>query len=316
MPFFFANTEGHGTWEVPAGVTTAAFSLWGGSMFSGPNGGVTIDDLTPGEIVHFNLGGNQISSGWNGGGASAGPGGFWSTGGGGATDVRRGGNALGDRVAVAGGAGGITATFLPFPGFAGNGAAPALWPGSYWWRTVTDPDSGFSFDEYTTPGFVDPLTGIPATETPVIGATAGPAAHSGSNGADAVAYSVTSHGVVYSSPGMPTGGNFSGTVYLGAGGGGWVGGDGGDMNFRQADPLFNPTFLNYPPALMRIGRTGTSWNDPSYAPGGMFYDNRPDYTDSFYGQRLLPGAIIIIWEVVAPSGWRIGGLGTQWRVTP
>jgi hypothetical protein len=71
MAFLYLNTEGHHEWEVPADITEASFALWSGSNFYSSYGG-TISDLVPGETLHFNLGGNAINSGWNGGGASAG----------------------------------------------------------------------------------------------------------------------------------------------------------------------------------------------------------------------------------------------------
>jgi len=121
----FAYTGAAQTWTVPAGVTQVTLELrgaqGGGSYLSGAGtprqedgglGGLTQGTLavTPGQVLNLYVGGQApdvgnitpAPGGFNGGG----DGGQWGAGGGGATDVRVGGIALANRVAVAGGGGG------------------------------------------------------------------------------------------------------------------------------------------------------------------------------------------------------------------
>jgi hypothetical protein len=120
----FQYTGEKQSFTVPAGVkaiTVVALGAAGGGAPTSGNydaeagrGGRVVADLPvdPGERLAVFVGGttNGIGGGYNGGGAgkSAGSGGYYpSFGGGGATDIREGGDALKDRVLVAGGGGGI-----------------------------------------------------------------------------------------------------------------------------------------------------------------------------------------------------------------
>ena len=107
----FNYTGAPESWTVPYGVTSATFNLYGaqgrgfgpGSSAQGGRGGwarATIP-VTANSVVTFRVGGRGVANGggYNGGGS----GGY---GGGGATDIRIGGDALADRVLVAGGGGG------------------------------------------------------------------------------------------------------------------------------------------------------------------------------------------------------------------
>ncbi|HOM21029.1 MAG TPA: glycine-rich protein [Ottowia sp.] len=120
----FAYTGAAQTWTVPAGVTQVTLDLrgaQGGASYvsatglrqqDGGLGGQTQGSLsvTPGQVLNLYVGGQAADvgnvtpapGGFNGGG----DGGVYGAGGGGATDVRVGGTALANRVAVAGGGGG------------------------------------------------------------------------------------------------------------------------------------------------------------------------------------------------------------------
>lgn len=127
IPFAFMGAKQ--LWRVPPGITSATFDLCGaeggggGSLF--PQSPTTLGGLgahvvatlplTPGTLLSIMVGGSGgapyvETGGFNGGGSgdyqSAGT--FWSLagGGGGASDVRVGGDGLSDRVLVAGGGGG------------------------------------------------------------------------------------------------------------------------------------------------------------------------------------------------------------------
>ena len=131
----FSYTGAAQTWTVPAGVTQIALELrgaQGGGSYpcsgaredDGGLGGLTQGNLavTPGQVLNLFVGGQApdvgnvtpAPGGFNGGG----DGGQWGAGGGGATDVRVGGTALADRVAVAGGGGN---TGCPNHGTGGGG---------------------------------------------------------------------------------------------------------------------------------------------------------------------------------------------------
>lgn len=133
----FSYTGAAQTWTVPAGVTQIALELrgaQGGGSYpcsgaredDGGLGGLTQGNLavTPGQVLNLFVGGQApdvgnvtpAPGGFNGGG----DGGQYGAGGGGATDVRVGGTALADRVAVAGGGGGGT-TGCPNFGTGGGG---------------------------------------------------------------------------------------------------------------------------------------------------------------------------------------------------
>lgn len=111
-PTTFSHTGGQQTYTVPDGVTSVTVTLWGAG--TGTAGGYVEGDLstTPGETLYVYVGGSNsgTSGGFNGGGdgatASQSQASATSEGGAGATGIRKGGTALADRKAVAGGAGG------------------------------------------------------------------------------------------------------------------------------------------------------------------------------------------------------------------
>ena len=137
----FAYTGAAQTWTVPAGVTQVTLDLrgaQGGASYvsatglrqeDGGLGGQTQGSLTvtPGQVLHLYVGGQAADvgnvtpapGGFNGGG----DGGQYGAGGGGASDVRVGGTALANRVAVAGGGGGNTGCPNHGTGGAGGGAS-------------------------------------------------------------------------------------------------------------------------------------------------------------------------------------------------
>jgi hypothetical protein len=100
----FSATGAEQTWVVPTGVTSVTVDILGAA--GSANGGRAQGTLatTPGETLYIYAGGAKsgTTGGFNGGANGADTG----QGGGGASDIRQGGNALGDRVAVAGGGGG------------------------------------------------------------------------------------------------------------------------------------------------------------------------------------------------------------------
>jgi hypothetical protein len=135
-PRIFYYTRAEQTFVVPPGVTAITIEALGAQ--GGPNpdiippraalGGRTVASLAvvPGETLFVYVGGSGTGNvtgagGWNGGG----PGGAGNTlhgfGGGGASDVRRGGNSLADRILVAGGAGGLAGSNDGGSGGAGGG---------------------------------------------------------------------------------------------------------------------------------------------------------------------------------------------------
>lgn len=125
--YTFAYSGVEVAWEVPAGVTSITVDCRGGrggeeyagTTLHGKGARVQCDlSVTPGEILWLYVGGRGFdgngagtgsTGGFNGGGDGDGGGGFGSGGGGGASDIRQGGQALGDRVVVAGGGGGAGA---------------------------------------------------------------------------------------------------------------------------------------------------------------------------------------------------------------
>ena len=120
------------TWIVPPCVTQINVVVAGakGGGNTGGNGSTvsTTLNVTPGQVLNIYVGGmgscGNNSGGWNGGGtghASNPPNlNYNSCGGGGATDIRIGGVALGNRVIVAGGGGGKSGGSGPVAGGAAN----------------------------------------------------------------------------------------------------------------------------------------------------------------------------------------------------
>ena len=103
---------------VPPGVTQVTIEAWGaegGDVSESPDtggpGGYAKGTVAvaPGDVLHVRVGGKPTGTtgGYNGGGGSGAPQTDYGTGaGGGATDIRLGGDALADRIIVAGGGGG------------------------------------------------------------------------------------------------------------------------------------------------------------------------------------------------------------------
>jgi len=112
----FAYTGTEQTFTVPAGITSLTIEAWGaqGGGTEGGNGGYATGTLSvsPGQTLYLYVGGQGATSqtgGYNGGGTGGydtNGGGTHGSGGGGASDIRTGGNGLGNRVLVAGGGGG------------------------------------------------------------------------------------------------------------------------------------------------------------------------------------------------------------------
>ncbi len=129
----FNYTGSSQSFVVPAGITSITFELYGAQGGAGKYvntdydeggaGGKTTGRLTvmPGETIYVFVGGkpatahNSNGGGYNGGGTGitlSGQSGQITTGaGGGATDLRRNGTALANRIAVAGGGGGVSLNF-------------------------------------------------------------------------------------------------------------------------------------------------------------------------------------------------------------
>jgi hypothetical protein len=143
-PIIFPYIENADTWVVPAGVFAATFDVYGAvggqlefNISPGGRGGratATIP-VTPGSVITIVVGGKgedvgscssgPIKGGFNGGGA----GGLAvcdGAGGGGASDVRIGGDALSNRVLVAGGGGGASTAFQSPCGVRGGGPGGGL----------------------------------------------------------------------------------------------------------------------------------------------------------------------------------------------
>jgi hypothetical protein len=109
----FNYTGSQQSWTVPAGVTSINVDVQGAqggqtSYGTAGRGGRTQATIpvTPGSTLYINVGGqgNYSTGGWNGGGSPYGC--NCVGGGGGASDIRIGGNALANRAIVAGGGGG------------------------------------------------------------------------------------------------------------------------------------------------------------------------------------------------------------------
>lgn len=107
----FTYTGDYYSWTVPSGVTSIDVDLYGAQggsgLSAGGRGGRVSGTLsvTSGSTIYIYVGGQN---GFNGGGAAGtgNSGGFIAFPGGGGTDIRIGGQAYGNRVAVAGGGGG------------------------------------------------------------------------------------------------------------------------------------------------------------------------------------------------------------------
>lgn len=113
----FRYTGGKQTFKVPAGVSNVTITAFGARGAPGGNfasGNVAIGgegaivtatiSVTPGERLAIFVGGAGVKGGFNGGGNAGAS--YTSSYGGGASDVRQGGDGLADRIIVAGGGGG------------------------------------------------------------------------------------------------------------------------------------------------------------------------------------------------------------------
>ena len=112
----FSGTGAQQTWVVPTGVTSVTVQVDGAGLAAGAMRGGRVTGtlaVTPGETLYIYCGGSgaigsAVSGGFNGGGASGlqqDPNNYPASGCG-ASDIRQGGNALANRVAVGGGSGG------------------------------------------------------------------------------------------------------------------------------------------------------------------------------------------------------------------
>lgn len=103
----FDYTGAEQTFVVPVGVTSLTVDVSGAA--GSANGGRALGTLatTPGETLRIYVGASGANGGYNGGGSGGGTG---AINGGGASDIRQGGSALANRVAVGGGGGGNGST--------------------------------------------------------------------------------------------------------------------------------------------------------------------------------------------------------------
>lgn len=126
----FSYTGSTQTWTVPAGITSITFTVTGASGGKSNGGlGASISGtmtVTPGSTLQINVGqiGQTSSSGatataFNGGGLGS----RFSSGGGGASDIRNGAYGLSDRLVVAGGGGGGDGGSTPPSGSSSGGNA-------------------------------------------------------------------------------------------------------------------------------------------------------------------------------------------------
>jgi hypothetical protein len=116
-------TGGEQNYTIPCGVTSVIIDAFGGKGANGTNGGNNsiggvgglgghaqgVLSVTSGQSLTVVVGGQAtgVTGGYNGGGFGGNAGtSFGAGGGGGATDIRLGGNTIGDRILVAGGGGG------------------------------------------------------------------------------------------------------------------------------------------------------------------------------------------------------------------
>lgn len=242
----FSYTGSSQTFTMPAGCTKATIKAWGGGGAGGlqwgsygNNGGgggyaTGVVNLAPGENLTVNVGGGGVfagGGGWNGG-AGAGP--YQSDpisgtspragGGGGATDVRRVGTNLTDRILVAGGGGGGGSCYKMYnnacvggPGGGTAGASGTMFNGTVTFKigfgTATATVSGYGGGGGSGLG-----GGVGGYCTTCYG-------NSGSAG------SLGGGGAPYSAPSIMPGGGGGGGYYGGGGGAAWSGGGGGSSYF-------------------------------------------------------------------------------------
>jgi RHS repeat-associated protein len=123
----FSNTGAPQWFTVPDGVSAVAVDLHGAQGGNASHGGLGARvratlAVSPGDILQVNVGGQGAlnAAGFNGGGYALDNG----SGGGGASDLRKNGVTLADRVVVAGGGGGAGRGATPQAGSGGGGGAP------------------------------------------------------------------------------------------------------------------------------------------------------------------------------------------------
>jgi hypothetical protein len=248
----FTFTGGSQSWSVPSGIGTVMAEVQGakGGRSDGGLGGRLkgLITVTPGETLNVYVGGQGqdpvtftcsgsvpavLVGGFNGGGSGGRasdsfgcPSGTTyrlGASGGGATDIRRGGTALANRVIVAGGGGGGYG-----PGGSGNGAG--------------DGGNGFSVGQ---PAWPDNTKGFGGTTT--AGGAAGGGIWAGTAGALGVGGNGAFPSVFGDNPGVPGGGG--GGLYGGGGGGAnsnfGSGGSGGGGSGFITGGVFEISSLGY-----------------------------------------------------------------------
>ncbi|MBK7692632.1 MAG: T9SS type A sorting domain-containing protein [Bacteroidetes bacterium] len=225
----FNYTGAPQTFIVPPGVTSVTINAFGAQGFGQPgavapisvpgNGGRAqgLMAVTPGQVLTVYVGGQGAapSNGWNGGGLGKG-----GVNGGGASDVRTGGVALGDRVIVAGGgggAGGDSWQCLVGGGHGGGGIAVG--------SNFVGGGGGAGYTSGTGCG----------TDGGNAGGIGGTGTHGGGGGGGGLIGGGT--GAVGAGPAFPGtlgqgGASFDGSscTYTGGGGGGYYGGGGASGN--------------------------------------------------------------------------------------
>lgn len=234
---------------VPGGVTEVTFRMSGGDTeipgrtdFETRLLTASPVPVTPGETLYVFVGGPPDlatgAGGWNGGGdgiAFSDTGGVLNTGGGGATDIRRGGTAESDRFLVAGGRGGLGMT---------ETAGFALMTADY----LTDP-----FITTTMPGPGD-VPRAPVTSYP----SAGSVIVDGIGGGEATGGTTVTWGESHTGAG---GGGYgagaSGSVFDGAPAGIPLAGEWGAF-YSLAPAAISAEFGTFPPGTVIIGWEATS----------------------------------------------------------
>lgn len=199
----YSYTGGQQTLVVPAGVTSLTVDLQGASSGGHRAGGGRVTGtlaVTPGETIYIFVGNDPgidtITGGFNGG---ANGGANLSSGGGGRSDLRQGGNATSNIVAVAGGAGGRGGNATDQAGDGGAGGAATGGTG-----------------------------GNGVTPTAGHGGTGGTFSAGGTGGSGGGTGADGSNGAQYNGGAGGNNSGVSGNGSGGGGGGGWYGGGGGE----------------------------------------------------------------------------------------
>jgi Glycine rich protein len=239
-----------GTFVVPSGVTTISVTLTGaagGSCLQFGSGGaagrgaiVTADlPVTPGSTLNIFVGsrGTNASNGSvvNGGANGGGNGGGQGSGGGGATDIRSGGSALPNRIAVAGGGGGCY-----YSGGANGGAGGT--PNGLGGGSVGPANVAGGGGTQSAGG----AGGVSNSSPPYNGAA-------GTLGLGGGGF-VISGNAVY-------GGAGGGGGYYGGGGAAYAGGAGGGGSSYVVNTASNVTYT-VPPSALNQGSVDITWTVP------------------------------------------------------